>query len=430
MKTPGVRVGLALGMLLGGWLSAATEVPLDWKQSVEWALLSNPEIREASTGYLDAEGRAVGLRAILYPQAQAQVLTIPLVVYVKVEHALYDRARAPRLELAGLAREQAEANFRMVVTEVVYQTRVSFLTALAAGKSCALREEYLQECRRALKSAGALFDAGKIKKSDVTRLQVREELARDQLLQAQSARRQALSGLERTLGRKLDDATVVVGELGAEKVPDTDVSPLVALAFANRADWKLLKTAQVAAREKLVLSTQPLFPRVTVGAEGAIQIYSAGVGDFDLNRNDNEPGAQRAAGNSQVAGNVRLAWTFYDGGRSKGQKLAAGAELAERARALVALERAIPGEVASAVEGLERARSGLAELALSPKTEDLRSMAELDWNAGKMRFLDRCLLEDTIMAQQLKVLDVSYNFSLYAAALDHSLGRVADFAAP
>lgn len=430
MKSAGVRVGMALGMLLGGWLSAAAEVPLDWRKSVEWALLSNPDIRQASAGYLDADGRAVGLRAILYPQAQAQVLSIPLVVYVKVEHALYDRARAPRLELAGLAREQADANFRLVLTEVVYRTRVSFLAALASGKACALREEYLQECRRALKSAGALFDAGKIKKSDVTRLQVREKLAQDQLLQAQSARGQALAELERTLGRKLDDATVAVGELGSEKVPDADVSSLVGLAFANRADLRLLKTTQAAGREKLVLSTQPLFPRVTVGGEAAIQIYSAGVGDFDLNRNDNEPGAQREAGNSQVIGNVRLAWTFYDGGRSHGQKLAAGAELAERARALVALERAIPGEVAQAVEGLERARSGLAELALAPRTADLRSMAELDWNAGKMRFLDRCLLEDTIMAQQLKVLDASYHFSLYAAALDHSLGRVADFAAP
>lgn len=430
MKSPGVRVGLVLGMLLGGWLSAATEAPLDWRKSVEWALLSNPEIRQASTGYLDAEGRAVGLRAILYPQAQAQALTIPLLVYVKIEHTLYDRARAPRLELAGLAREQADANFRMAVTEAVYQTRVSFLAALAAGKGCALREEYLQECRRALKSAGALFDAGKIKKSDVTRLEVREKLAQDQLLQAQSARQQALAGLERTLGRKLDDTTVAVGELGTEKMPDTGGSALVALAFANRADLKLLKTTRAAGRQKLVLSTQPLFPRVTVGGEGAIQINTVGSGDFDLNRNDNEPGAQRDAGNSQVAGNFRLAWTFYDGGRSQGQKLAAGAELAERDRALTALERAIPGEVARAVEGLESAKRGLTELALAPRPADLRSMAELDWNAGKMRFLDRCLLEDTIMAQQLKVLDASYHFSLYAAALDHSLGRVADFAAP
>ena len=54
--------------------------------------------------------------------------------------------------------------------------------------------------------------------------------------------------------------------------------------------------------------------------------------------------------------------------------------------------------------------------------EELRHLAELEYEAGRLRQLDKAYLEDDILQQQQQRVTAKYRLSLAAAALDHALG--------
>ncbi len=54
--------------------------------------------------------------------------------------------------------------------------------------------------------------------------------------------------------------------------------------------------------------------------------------------------------------------------------------------------------------------------------EELRHLADLEYQAGQMRQLDKVYLEDDILQQQQQRIGARYRMSLAAAALDHALG--------
>ncbi|MDX6765157.1 MAG: TolC family protein [Candidatus Methylacidiphilales bacterium] len=421
---------LAFGLIWGGNALWSQEVRLDWKACLERMLQNNPEVRAASTGYLNAEGRAIGLRAILYPTLQAQALTFPAIAYFKIEQTLYDRAQAPQLQLARLSQGQAEANFRATLVEAVYQTRLAYIQVLAASEVSRLRAAQTVICGKAITDGNSLFEAGRIRKSDLQRLEVRRSLARDAEVQAGADQAAAIKQLERVLGAAFEPGSLLEGGVGNEALPELDVATLVREAMENRPDYLMLKGMKKADEARLQLSTRPLFPVLSASNVSAFQAFSSGLGNFDPQRNDNEPNIQRRDGDSQSAFQLRLSWMFFDGGISEGQKNVARADLVDRATALAAMEKAIPAEIALSVEGVRTARVTLETLAAQPRPEDIRAMGDQDLSQKKITYLSRCLLEDELLATRLRELQARTKISLYAAALAHSLGRVAAFDSP
>lgn len=429
-------IGLMLTLMLAAFpveaADKASETPetVDLKYCLGIALVGNPEIQKASTGHLTAEGRAIALRAILYPKAGVQVLSMPMVAYVKIEQVLYERGRAPQLELARLAPEQAEANFRVAVVEALYQTRVAYLAALGRARALRLLENHAAHSRESFLKARELFDAGRIQKSDMARLEVRKNRAYDKWRLAGAQYRESIASLSRVMGRELSPGVQLAGELGTEPVPGLDIAALTQEALQRRPDYRLLKTTKAIDEEMLKLSTRRLFPELAASSESTLQAFPLSLSDFDANRNDDEPNLQREDGDSQTAVGIRLSWVFFDGGYSKGQKAVAGTQLSGRKETMELLEKSISGEVAQCVGGVKLALSTLEILGQHPKADDLRSLADIDLVRGAMRYVDRCAVDDGILEQELKALETRLNFSLYCAALDHSVGRVAEFVSP
>lgn len=397
-------------------------------ECLEMAVRTNPELQQASTGFTDAEGRVLQLRALLYPQIQAQVVSTPPTVYAQVEQVLYSRAVDPSLKLSRLAEEEARINYQQALTGVLYKTRQAFFVALAREQEARLLERYLDFSQAMIPRATQLFEAGKIQKSEITRLEVKTNLARQKMLHARSLRHQALLGLEKILGQKLPENSRLKGSLGEESLPELNVAKLTEEAFLNRADYQALKNGKLIRTQQVVLSTHALYPRISAGSRPVIQPSGLGFSkDYDLNRNDNEPNLEREAGNTQIPLSLYLTWTFFDGGHSAGQKQSEESRLTSQKEALEALGRAIPNEIREAVSTLNTAQLTLETLLMSSDPEKLRQTYELDYQAGKIRLLDQSLMEDSILSQEEKILEARLHFSLSAAALDRSLGRVVQF---
>jgi outer membrane protein TolC len=404
------------------------ETSLSLLQCLDIAVRMNPELLRASTGLTDAEGRALQFRAILYPRIQTQVVSTPPTIYVQVQQVLYDRAVDPLLKMSRLAGEEAELNYRLVLTEVLFQTRQAFSVALAGEKRVYLLDHYQKVCHETIQRGNQLFEAGKIQKAELARLEVKSNEARQMGLQARSSLQQSLLELEKMTGQKLPENIRLEGKLGDEKLPELNPENLTIEAYLNRADYQALKKGKAFRTQQLVLSTRQLYPRLAAGTNSVIQPGALGfTKDYDLNRNDNEPNIQRAGGNTQIPLSAYLSWTFFDGGSSAGLKQSEEAGLASQNEVLEALGRSIPGEIREALNNIEFAQKTLETLVLSPDPEKLRETSQLDYQEGRLRLLDRSLLEETLFTQEEKILESRLHFSLSAAALDRSLGRVVQF---
>jgi outer membrane protein TolC len=401
---------------------------LDLQTCVEFAVVGNSEVRQASQAFADAEGKAIGFRAVVYPTAQVQAISTPPTFYLQLEQVLVDRSIGPRLELARLARKEAALHYQNAIARAIFRTRQAFVLALAQEAKVAVLEAHLVRADGFITQGRQLFEAGRIQRADVARMEVRAGLVRQQLEAARTLRHQALLELGEAMGRGGAEGVRLSGTLGEEQVPGLDVAALAAQALETRPDLRFLRHEQLTRGQQLLLSTQSLYPRLALTSKPVFQPVSLGE-DFDINRNDNEPSIRREEGNSQLPVGVQLTWSFFDGGRSLGQRQSAEARLASQGETVAALEAAIPGEIQRTVAALEAARTNLEFLVLPPTVEQLRSTAEADYESGRIRLLDKAQADDFILARQQSVVEARLAYSLSAAALDFTLGRIVQFSA-
>ncbi|NJK91578.1 MAG: TolC family protein [Blastochloris sp.] len=219
--------------------------------------------------------------------------------------------------------------------------------------------------------------------------------------------------------------------MGVETLPELKEEKLVAEALSRRPDYQLLKNKQRSLQQQVYLASRELYPQLGFRSRSEIQPGFLDLdSEFNPGRNDNEPNLERQPGNTQLPLSLYLSWTFFDGNRSQGLKQSAQAELITEQEALSALARAIPGEIHEILQHLEAAQINLESLVLSPSAQELRQTAELGFNAGRLRLLDQGQVEDVILQQERQILAARLNFSLSAAALDFSIGRMVEFVPP
>lgn len=430
---PVVFAAWSLFLLASASLTPATEPPptslphdISLRQCLQIAVEHNAQLRAASTKFLATEGQVISLHAILYPKLQAQGLTTPTTFFVQFQQTLYNRATFPQLRISRLSEEQVRINYRQTFDDVMFQVRQAFINALAARAEVELFRDYADRQANALASAQQLFEAGQVQKNTVLSIEVKANLAKRYQAEFELQYTQALLALDTLLGRELPDSTHLAGELLTEAPSQLDAGKLTTAALQNRQDLKLLESVQLSAEQQIEVDLQNAYPVAGLSANGAFQAPAFGPisgGGYDLERNYNEPATQRQAGNSQVAAGFYVTWQIFDGGSLKGVKMSDNAQIASRDVALEELRQSIAEEVNSAVATMIVARDNLRTLNGQASEEELRHLADLEYEAGRLRQLDKAYLEDDILQQQQQRLTAKYRLSLAAAALDHALGN-------
>jgi outer membrane protein TolC len=395
------------------------------KDCFQIAIEQNAQLRAASTQFLASEGRVISLHAILYPKLQAQALTTPTTLFVQFQQTLYNRATLPQLRLSRLSREQAAINYRQSFDDVMFQVRQTFINALAAHAEVGLFQNYAEREEGALDSARQLFDSGKVQKNTVLGIQVKANLARRYQAEFELQSTQALLALSNVLGQSLPESTHLTGELLAAAPAELDAGKLTATALQNRQDLKLLESLQLSAEQQIEVDMQNAYPILGISSDSAYQAPAVGplkAGGYDLERNYNEPSSERAAGDSQLPISLYATWRIFDGGELKGVKLAEKAQIASREVAIQELRHSISNEVNNAVATMITERDNLHTLNEQASEEELRRLADAEFESGRLRQLDKAYLEDDILQQQQQRITAKYRLSLAAAALDHALG--------
>jgi outer membrane protein TolC len=414
-------LSLALALLVCGsnGRAAPSDPPvpheLTLQKCLELALVHNPQLRIASEQFLSAEGRAMRLHAILYPSVNAQI-----------QQTFYSRATLPQLRLSRLTRQQAFLNYRQALIDIVFQVRQAFTTELGAWQRAELSRQLVEGREAAVKTAQQLFDAGRAQRSDILQLQVLAGLGQQNDTLAGLTRQQGALALQTVLGVELPDSVTFRGDLEQDRGPaDLDVGKLSAQALRDRQDLKLLENAQLASTQQIEIDLRNAYPVAGFESNSAIQPHSflPGSVSYDLDRNLDEPQTQRQPGNTQLPFSLYLTWTIFDGGNLAGVKAGDQAQIASQAVAIDALKRSIPGEVAAAAAQVLSERATLRLLDAQIPPADLRSEADTDYQAGRVRLLDKVNLETDIVRQQQLRLDSQIRLQLALAALDHALGR-------
>jgi len=389
------------------------------------AIEHNPQLRAASTQFLAAEGQVIILHAILYPKLQAQALTTPTTLFVQFQQTLYNRATFPQLRISRLTEEQARINYRQTFEDVAFQVRQAFINALAARAEGELFQDYAAREGEALNSAQQLFAAGHVEKNTVLGIQVKAELAKRYRAGFDLQSTQALLALSTVLGQELPPSTHLTGELLRTAPSQLDAAQLTDTALQNRQDLKLLESMQLSAEQQIEVDLQNAYPIAGISSYSAFQAPAFGpinAGGYDLERNYNEPSTERAAGDSQLPFSFYVTWQVFDGGNLRGVKMSDKAQIASRDVALQELRHSISDQVNSAVATIDLERDNLRALEGQASGGELRHLADLEYEAGRLRQLDKAYLEDDILQAQLQRVVTEYRLSLAAASLDHALG--------
>jgi outer membrane protein TolC len=407
-------------------LSSVSDSPqkVSLQQCLQIAFEDNPDLRTASTQFLAAEGRVIKLHAILYPTLNAQAISTPTTFYVQFQQTLYSHATFPQLKLSRLSESQASINYEQVLNDVVFQVRQAFTNALGAEGKAGLLREYTDRETIAVTSAQQLFEAGKIEKSAVLSIQVKSNLAKQKRDLAELEATQARLALDNLLGRELAKNTRLVGDFIHDAPSRLNVGELTAEALRNRPDLKLLESLQLSSGQQIEIDQKNAWPIIGISSDSALQPPAIGpTGNYDLERNYNEPTIQRQEGSTQLPVSLYATWRILDGGKLEGVKISDQAQLASREVALTQLKQSIPAQVAAAVTVITSEHDALQTMNAEVSPEELRHSVELDYEAGRVRQLDKVDLEDAILLQQQLRLNSEIRLSLATAALDHALGR-------
>jgi outer membrane protein TolC len=395
-------------------------------QCLQIAIDHNPQLRIASTQFLATEGKVIILHAILYPKLQAQGLTTPTTLFVQFQQTLYNRATFPQLRLSRLSEEQARINYRQVLNDVVFQVRQAFINILGARTQVELLAKYAERQAAAVTSAQQLFDAGQVQKNTVQGIQVKANLAKRSQSESELQYIQAVLALDTLLGQDLPSSAHFTGELLADAPSNLDAGGLTATALENRPDLKLLENMQLSAQQQIQIDLQNAYPVAGLSSDSAFQAPAFGpikAGNYDLERNYNEPATERQTGDSQLPVSLYATWQIFDGGSLLGVRKSENAQIASREVALQELRHSIAEEINSAVATIILERDNLQALKGQASEQELRHLADLEYEAGRLSQLDEAYLEDDILQQQQLRFASRFRLSLAAAALDHALGH-------
>jgi outer membrane protein TolC len=388
------------------------------------AIDHNPQLRVASTQFLQAKGQVIKLHAILYPTLDAQGLTTPLEIYVQFNQVLYNEATFPQLRLSRLTTDQAFINYRQTLTDIIFQVRQAFTNVMAARDRYELVKKFSEDKIAAIKTAQQLFDGGQIQKSVVSNIQVQANLGTQEVANDKLTYTQAKILLENLLGQTLPETARFTGSYATSLPDNLDTGALITEALRDRDDLKLLESQQLSAEQQIQIDMKNAYPIIGISSNSTIQPPAlAFAQDFNAEANYNEPSTVVAAGQTQLPLSLYFTWTLFDGGNLRGVKMSDKATIASRDVALAQLKQSITGEVGDAVARIITQRKNLQVTEDQPKPEELRRLSEAGYQAGDLRELDRVNLENDILAQEILRLTSEYQLSLAAAALDHALGH-------
>jgi outer membrane protein TolC len=176
----------------------------------------------------------------------------------------------------GIAKKNADSaneDYRQTVIETSFNVTRAYFSVLEAQKMEALMKESLDMTRSHREQVQSMLNAGMATKADLLRSKVREANAQVALIKARYNVDLAKDAFNNTLGRDIKQpVNLKEEELNGQVAGIRGFDDLLAMAYANRPDWKMYLLATGISQNQLDLSRSEYLPTVVLNANAGNQL--------------------------------------------------------------------------------------------------------------------------------------------------------------
>ncbi|MEM9398959.1 MAG: TolC family protein [Verrucomicrobiota bacterium] len=335
---------------------SGTEASITWRQAVDLGLRHNAQILQAQKTLEEVSGSKLIAESQLYPQLQTSFFPLPPILLLNFQQSIFTPGVFPAIDKAAEAQEAATANVQLEILEFVFNSKIAFLRILLLEKEIVLQNEFAAKLKAQLDLLPGLFEAGKVDRGDIQTMEVRLELTRSNIEDLKYEKEKAVLEFADLLGTSKALIVLqrgVIGFLQDRDLQLPSIDELVTIALQNRQDLKLLQQLVDVDRKDVRMEAASYYPRMVSFLNGDFRTETPdALAEFDTRRDEDDDEVEQS--NMQLG--VRINWRLFDGFRTKGDKQAANAVLAQRSVLLDAVRRNIPGEVSGVVRQYKDAR--------------------------------------------------------------------------
>lgn len=325
---------------------------------------------------------------------------------------VFDRFQTgSRIEVAGIRREQADADAEWAAQQLRLQVVEAYLGYLVAGHRSEVAAEAVKSAEAELANIRSRVEAGVAVTSDQLAMEVQVADFRQQLVQAEGDHQVALAALNTVLDLPLDTQHQLEDLLVEREFPVSGREQLISAALTQRPDY-LNATREVdSARRQLRSARGQYWPDLNLFAEygHSGQDWGSGSGDF-------------AVGAS-------LSLNVVDFGRkARVDQVRAGISQAQARSDLAAAQVRL--EVVQASEAVQsaRARVQLAAAAESQAGEALRIVQDRH-QVGLTTVTEVLRAQTAVLEARLRLLGARFDYFRSFARLQLAMGSLNDLAA-
>lgn len=397
---------------------------------------NNPDILIAKAKIGQIKGQTIGYESKLLPQVTVGGMYLPLTLEGGATQVLYSRAILPIIHLSGLLNSAAMINVQLVTSQVMANVRTAFANALYAQERHALYKERLALLKDRSSHMPALFEAGRITKTDINTLTIRISVAELDVKQAETDAKQALINLNLIMGIGSENPHYlepVVGAFPTQPEPQPPLPQLIDTALKNRFDLQALTKLKLAADQNIRIVGANDYPIVAAFTRTSLELSPPGP--FETFENDlstslhrgNTNAAGKPVRSSSVQYGVNISWRIFDAGDTLGKVRAARAQTVQQDILKQQTEKAIPGQVTGAYQAVQDSAELSKQLASQDLPEQNLHMSHSAFEAGVISQLEVLDAVDQNIDYRLNSVLARYYLELASIQLEEALGNTVYF---
>lgn len=396
------------------------------ERCIQVGLQKNDQIQLTILDMDEAVALSIQSRARTLPVAGAQLVLIPLIIFVDVRVPFYDPKAMPGIRTARVAKVAAMVNLDLVIIEFVEEVRTRYASILFLKERLKIRKEYLEILQDEIKLTQELFDAGRTQKSDITRLQVNRDFAKVSVVGLEEDINNEKLMLADVLGMTLEELQnlgEIKGEFSTSLPGAKSQQEWEALGFKNRRDLQLIKLLEEARYHQVRLAAATYYPSFTGSIFSRFELWAPDfLNELSTARDENNDTVEA----SRLRFRAIMDWTVLDWGETAGAKKEAKAQEMQAKIVRARLERGIPMEIHAALTSIQNANRILQNYSTDEGSlrKDFGKQADLLFKEGEISQLEDFKAQEDLLQMKEAYVTALYQLELGRIALYRSTGQL------
>jgi len=408
----------------------AEETAVNIAKALDLVYSNNPAIRQAQEAVNASKARLGGKKSGYYPviaieAAYAHLDPDPVIdfpglgalqlfpvdnydAHASLRQTLWDSGRtSSAARAAGYSFEAARKNLELVKISLTFQTIQAFYSVLLLEQSVAVQQQQMDSLQEALDLTTKKIASGSSTQFDELTTRVKLAEAESQKIDIVNMLRKQQITLSRLMGLDVSGTLKITGEF-ADKTFELDENALITAAKQDRAELKMAKDNENAAKSQLSASGADNYP--TLSADLSYGYKNGYLPELEAIKQNTVAAAQ-------------LSFPLFNGLKTYNQVAESKANYAAARERSLEAEDMIVAEVRQAVSEARASMDKIkaTELHVQLAQEALKQ-AKVRYESGVITNLDLLNAETSLAQANFLRLQALYNYTLSRVALNKAVG--------